>query len=163
MYGHLLREISCAELLIHGSTNDKIDMQHRHSVVKYVSKLIDSGSPLLPIGGHTVVALHLTITSNCTDLLPLLLSSGVPLTTTTSGMSVLQLSWLCPDVTTHIAVIVTRVMKTLKISLCAYIGIVVLIYIFSIEYLEIHKCLISDRNSQNKGRINKYWVRGGSR
>lgn len=109
MYGHLLREISCAELHIHGSTNDNMDMQHRHSVVKNVSRLIDNGSPLQPVGGHTAVALHLAITSNCTDLLPLLLSSGAPLTTTTSGMSVLQLAWLCPDVTTHIAVMVTRI------------------------------------------------------
>ncbi|XP_042216787.1 uncharacterized protein LOC121862540 isoform X2 [Homarus americanus] len=108
LYGRLLHKISCAELQTLHEAGELVEQGRRVTLVKEVGELLQSGAPLEPVGGHTVHALHLAITTNCTDLLPLLLSVRVPLTATTGGMNVIQLAWISPDVTTQIGVIVTR-------------------------------------------------------
>ncbi|XP_069192308.1 serine/threonine-protein phosphatase 6 regulatory ankyrin repeat subunit C isoform X1 [Procambarus clarkii] len=108
LYGRLLEKVSCVELEASAVVGDTEEYSRRVSSVKEVTRLLVSGAPLEPTAGHTVFVLHLAITTNCTDLLPLLLSAGAPLTSTTGGMNILQLAWLSPDVTTQIAAIVTR-------------------------------------------------------
>lgn len=79
------------------------------SAVRKASSLLTSGAPLEPPGSHTCYPLHLAITANCTPLLPLLLAAGAPLTATRDGLGPVQLAWLTPDITTWVAVLVTRV------------------------------------------------------
>lgn len=108
LFEQLLKTISCAERQ-HKTGGDQREVERRLEVVQDVSRLVTTGAPLQPVGGHTVYPLHLAISSNCTDLVPLLLSVGAPLTSTTGRLGILQQAWLSPDVTTNIAVIVTRV------------------------------------------------------
>ncbi|KAK8718967.1 hypothetical protein OTU49_014333, partial [Cherax quadricarinatus] len=108
LYGRLVEEVSCAELKTAVMIGEKEEYERRILSLKKVTQLLMSGAPLEPPGGHSVFVLHLAITTNCTDLLPLLLSAGAPLTTTTGGMNLLQLAWRSPDVTTQIVAIVTR-------------------------------------------------------
>ncbi|KAK3893840.1 hypothetical protein Pcinc_002375 [Petrolisthes cinctipes] len=97
LFGQLLTAISCA-----------VRLKRSLDPVMEVSRLLMQGAPLQPVGGYTVYPLHLAIGGSCTDLLPLLLGAGAPLTTTTGGLGVLQQAWLSPDVTTNVAAIITR-------------------------------------------------------
>ncbi|XP_063613220.1 ankyrin-3-like [Penaeus indicus] len=81
------------------------------SAVRKASSLLVSGAPLEPPGSHTCYPLHLAITANCTPLLPLLLAAGAPLTATRDGLGPVQLAWLTPDITTWVAVLVTRAVR----------------------------------------------------
>nr|XP_027223557.1 ankyrin-1-like [Penaeus vannamei] len=81
------------------------------SAVRKASSLLTSGAPLEPPGSHTCYPLHLAITANCTPLLPLLLAAGAPLTATRDGLGPVQLAWLTPDITTWVAVLVTRAVR----------------------------------------------------
>lgn len=98
LFGQLLTTISCA-----------VKLQRSLATVKKVSGLLAKGAPLEPVGGYTVYPLHLAISGSCTDLLPLLLGAGAPLTSTTGSLGILQQAWLSPDVTTNAAAIVTSV------------------------------------------------------
>ncbi|KAK3892930.1 hypothetical protein Pcinc_003236 [Petrolisthes cinctipes] len=108
LLGQLLKIISSAERQ-KKTGGDQGEVERRLEVVQKVTRLVTMGAPLEPVGGYTVYPLHLAITSNCIDIVPQLLSVGAPLTSTTGRLGILKQAWLSPDVTTSIAVIVTRV------------------------------------------------------
>ncbi|KAK4296875.1 hypothetical protein Pmani_030665 [Petrolisthes manimaculis] len=97
LFGQLLTTISGA-----------VRLKRSLDPIMEASRLLIEGAPLQPVGGYTVYPLHLAISGSCTDLLPLLLGAGAPLTTTTGGLGILQQAWLSPDVTTNVAAIITR-------------------------------------------------------
>ncbi|XP_064099278.1 uncharacterized protein LOC135210325 isoform X1 [Macrobrachium nipponense] len=76
--------------------------------LKNASWLISLGTPLEPPGSHYVSALHLAITTNCKPILTMLLAAGAPLYVTHNGLGPVETAWLTPDVTTWIAVTITR-------------------------------------------------------
>lgn len=86
--------------------------------LKNASWLISLGAPLEPPGSHHVSALHLAITSNCKPILTMLLAAGAPLYVTHNGLGPVETAWLTPDVTTWIAVTITRaVVNKLKANI----------------------------------------------
>ncbi|XP_068243701.1 uncharacterized protein [Palaemon carinicauda] len=78
--------------------------------LKNASWLISLGAPLEPPGSHHASALHLAITTNCKPILTMLLAADAPLYVTHNGLGPVETAWLTPDVTTWVAVTVTRAM-----------------------------------------------------
>ncbi|KAK3890219.1 hypothetical protein Pcinc_005754 [Petrolisthes cinctipes] len=109
LYEQLLQVIVRVEVINDGCKDGKGEAIRRLEAVQEVTRLVTMGAPLEPVRGHTVYPLHLAVSFNCTDIVPLLLSVGAPLTSTTEGLGILQQAWLSPDVTTNIAVSITRV------------------------------------------------------
>ena len=72
-------------------------------------KLLNSGAPLLATQDLHTNALVLAITCNRPRIVTLLVAAGAPLSTISGGLSLLQVAWLTPDVTTRVRVLVTRV------------------------------------------------------
>ncbi|XP_064121676.1 uncharacterized protein LOC135226165 [Macrobrachium nipponense] len=77
-------------------------------IIKNFSKLVSSSVLYDPVGSCGRHILPLAITTNNRTLLPLLLASGCPLTTSDSGLGIVQVAWLTPDITTWVAMVVTR-------------------------------------------------------
>lgn len=92
--------------------NDIEDKAARVELVKTVTSLLSTGTPLEFCGSFIGSALLLAISTNSTPLLPLLLAAGAPLTATTSGLGPLQLAWVTPGVTPWVSVVVARVSDT---------------------------------------------------
>lgn len=74
-------------------------------------KLMNSGSPLLATYDLHTNALVLAITCNRPRIVTLLAAAGAPLSTISGGLSLLQVAWLTPDVTTRVRVLVTRIFR----------------------------------------------------
>lgn len=72
------------------------------------STLIRNGAPMEPFGQHSNHALLVAITANRRRILTLLLACGVPVTTTFQGLSILQIAWISPHVSTYVRMIITR-------------------------------------------------------
>lgn len=72
-------------------------------------KLLTSGAPLQATQDIHSEALVLAISCNRPRIVTLLMAAGAPLTTISSGLSLLQVAWLTPDVTVRVKVLVTRV------------------------------------------------------
>ncbi|XP_042858197.1 serine/threonine-protein phosphatase 6 regulatory ankyrin repeat subunit A-like, partial [Penaeus japonicus] len=87
---------------------DNEEQEARLAAVKEASSLLASGAPLEPPGCHSCYPLHLAIGTNCTPLLPLLLASGAPLTSSADGFGPVQVAWMTPDATPWVGVVVTR-------------------------------------------------------
>ncbi|KAK7074366.1 hypothetical protein SK128_009451 [Halocaridina rubra] len=90
------------------SSTDKNIQELKLEAIKIVSKILSSGVSLDPIGSNERRLLPLAITTNNRTLLPMLLAAGAPLTTTVSGMGLLQLAWFTPDITIWVGMVVTR-------------------------------------------------------
>ncbi|XP_069983140.1 uncharacterized protein [Penaeus vannamei] len=91
--------------------NDIEDKAARVELVKTVTSLLATGTPLEFCGSFIGSALLLAISTNSTPLLPLLLAAGAPLTATTSGLGPLQLAWVTPGVTPWVSVVVARAIR----------------------------------------------------
>lgn len=72
-------------------------------------KLLTLGAPLQATHDVPTNALVLAISCNRPRTITLLASAGAPLTTITSGLSLLHVAWLTPDVTVRVKVLITRV------------------------------------------------------
>ncbi|XP_064121870.1 uncharacterized protein LOC135226353 isoform X2 [Macrobrachium nipponense] len=79
-------------------------------VTKSVGRLLSWGVPHERLGSCQRLILPLAITTNNRTLLPMLLAAGFPLTTADSGLGLVQLVWLTPDIGIWVRMIVTRVM-----------------------------------------------------
>lgn len=77
-------------------------------IIKNFSTLMSSSVLYDPVGSCGRHILPLAITTNNRTLLPLLLVSGCPLTTSDSELGIVQVAWLTPDITTWVAMVVTR-------------------------------------------------------
>ncbi|XP_047499128.1 uncharacterized protein LOC125045741 [Penaeus chinensis] len=91
--------------------NDIEDKAAKVELVKTVTSLLATGTPLEFSGPFTNSALLLAISTNRTPLLPLLLAAGAPLTATTSGLGPLQLALITPGVTPWVGVVVARAIR----------------------------------------------------
>ncbi|XP_064121866.1 uncharacterized protein LOC135226353 isoform X1 [Macrobrachium nipponense] len=84
-------------------------------VTKSVGRLLSWGVPHERLGSCQRLILPLAITTNNRTLLPMLLAAGFPLTTADSGLGLVQLVWLTPDIGIWVRMIVTRaVINTLR-------------------------------------------------
>lgn len=72
-------------------------------------KLLTLGAPLQATHDIDSNALVLAISCNRPRIVTLLAAAGAPLTTISSGLSLLQVAWLTPDVTVRVKVLITRV------------------------------------------------------
>lgn len=100
-----------------GSENnlDRLVQQKKLQVTKIVSRLLTWGVPHERLGSCDRPILPLAIKTNNRTLLPMFLAAGFPLTTSDSGLGLVQLAWLTPDITTWVGMIVTRaVINTLN-------------------------------------------------
>lgn len=79
--------------------------------VKEACQLLLKGSPLEAMAEYPTHALVLAVTSNRPRILTLLLAAGASLTPVVSGLNLLQLAWLSPDVTTYVKMLVTRAVE----------------------------------------------------
>ncbi|XP_063615822.1 uncharacterized protein LOC134789018 [Penaeus indicus] len=91
--------------------NDIEDKAARVEMVKTVTSLLSTGTPLEFCGPFNNSALLLAISTNSTLLLPLLLAAGAPLTATTSGLGPLQQALITPGVTPWVGVVVARAIR----------------------------------------------------
>ncbi|XP_047469290.1 serine/threonine-protein phosphatase 6 regulatory ankyrin repeat subunit C-like isoform X2 [Penaeus chinensis] len=76
--------------------------------VKQCTSLLLSGAPLEPLCCHSVSAINLAISTNCTPLIPLLLATGNSLTSAANSVSLLQLAWSSEDITPWVGVVITE-------------------------------------------------------
>ncbi|XP_063587411.1 serine/threonine-protein phosphatase 6 regulatory ankyrin repeat subunit C-like isoform X2 [Penaeus indicus] len=76
--------------------------------VKQCTSLLVSGAPLEPLCCHSVSAINLAITTNCTPLIPLLLATGNSLTSTVNNISLIKLAWSSADITPWVGVVITE-------------------------------------------------------
>ncbi|XP_066948892.1 uncharacterized protein [Macrobrachium rosenbergii] len=113
--------IDVADIRIHGSRRkhgknvDILAQEWKLQVTKIVSRLLAWGVPHERLGSCDRLILPVAITTNNRILLPMLLAAGFPLTTTDSGLGIVQLAWLTPDITIWVGMVVTRaVINTLK-------------------------------------------------
>lgn len=83
-------------------------------------KLLTAGAPLQITQDIHSEALVLAVSCNRPRIVTLLAAAGAPLTTISSGLSLLQVAWLTPDVTVRVKVLVTRVSvkNTMLVILC---------------------------------------------
>ncbi|KAK7078620.1 hypothetical protein SK128_002015 [Halocaridina rubra] len=88
--------------------SDRVLQNLRLKAVKVVSKILTLGIPFDPPGSNEKHLLSLAITTSNRTLLPILLAAGLPLTTSHSGLRLLQLAWLNPVYSTWIGMVVTR-------------------------------------------------------
>lgn len=80
-------------------------------------KLLSSGAPLQATKDLRTDAMVLAITCNRPRIVTLLAAAGAPLTTISGGLSLLQVAWLTPDVTTRVRVLITRIfLNVLKVE-----------------------------------------------
>ncbi|XP_068240444.1 uncharacterized protein [Palaemon carinicauda] len=97
---------------------DRSVQELKLEIAKIFSKLMSSALLYDPVGSCGSHILPLAITTNNRILLPMILSSGCPLTTSDSGLGIVQLAWLTPDITSWVAMVVTRaVINQLKSDL----------------------------------------------
>ncbi|XP_064121925.1 uncharacterized protein LOC135226379 isoform X2 [Macrobrachium nipponense] len=89
-------------------TLDRSILGIKLEIIKNFSKLVSSSVLYDPVGSCGRHILPLAITTNNGMLLPLLLASGFPLTTSDSGLGIVQVAWLTPDITTWVVMVVTR-------------------------------------------------------
>ncbi|XP_064121885.1 uncharacterized protein LOC135226356 [Macrobrachium nipponense] len=102
----------------HGKKSDILVQEWKLQVTKIVSRLLAWGVPHERLGSCDRLILPVAITTNNRILLPVLLAAGFPLTTTDSGLGIVQLAWLTPDVTIWVGMVVTRaVINILKCEL----------------------------------------------
>ncbi|XP_064121872.1 uncharacterized protein LOC135226354 isoform X1 [Macrobrachium nipponense] len=100
-----------------GSENnlDRLVQQNKVQITMTVSRLLAWGVPHERLGSCDRPILPLAVKTNNRTLLPMLLAAGFPLTTTDSGLGLVQLAWLTPDITIWVGMVVTRaVVNTLK-------------------------------------------------
>ncbi|XP_064121650.1 serine/threonine-protein phosphatase 6 regulatory ankyrin repeat subunit A-like [Macrobrachium nipponense] len=100
-----------------GSENnlDRQVQQNKVQITMTVSRLLAWGVPHERLGSCDRPILPLAVKTNNRTLLPMLLAAGFPLTTTDSGLGLVQLAWLTPDITIWVGMVVTRaVVNTLK-------------------------------------------------
>lgn len=76
--------------------------------VKHCISLLLSGAPLEPLCCHSVSAVNLAVTTNCTPLLPLLLATGTSLTSSVGSVPLVQLAWSSEGITPWVKVVVTE-------------------------------------------------------
>lgn len=75
-------------------------------------QLLTIGAPLQATQSVYPEALVLAISCNRPRIVTLLAAAGAPLTTISSGLSLLQVAWLTPDATVRVKVLITRVSVT---------------------------------------------------
>lgn len=107
----IIAQSTCLDVISERSIkpNGEIKVQKiKLEAVQIVNKLLTESFPYGPLGSTERHPLLLAITTNNRTLLPILLAAGLPLTTMDSGLGVVQLAWLTPDLTTWVGMIVTR-------------------------------------------------------
>ena len=77
--------------------------------VREAGKLLSLGAPLQATKDLHTDAMVLAITCNRPRIVTLLAAAGAPLTTISGSLSLLQVAWLTPDVTTRVKILITRV------------------------------------------------------
>lgn len=85
-----------------------VTISEKDDLVKAV-KLLASGAPLQVTQDIHSDALVLAVSCNRPRIVTLLVAAGAPLTTITSGLSLLEVAWLSPDVTIRVKVLIARV------------------------------------------------------